>query len=763
MDNLDMPYPLSPKAERILASAVQEALAQRHHFIGTEHIFNGLCKSGDDLVLRAFAQDGVNPSIRRVIRHALIPGGSAGGGKRLHFTLRAQRLLQHSQEIAQGGGAGQIAPLHLLLGLLQAGDGVAVRLLRRLEHHPEKLETAARELLPQVDLQHQSDTPLLNSLGRDLTLLAREGRLDPVVGRHEEIRLMAQSLLRKKKNNLLLVGDAGVGKTSLVEGLAQLIVQGEAPSILSPKRIVEVSVGALVAGTRYRGDLEQRVRKILAEAKDPELILFIDEFHSLIGPAGGEGGVDIANLLKPALTGGELRMIGATTWKEYRTRIERDPAFERRFQVVEVRELSPSNTLTLLQQCQGVYEKHHQVKLAPDALEAAVDFSVRFLPDRHLPDKAIDLVDQACAQFRLRQMSAAVMKQAGAGPETLGIVDRSEVAQVLAHCLGLPLERLLQQADDPYLHLESLLENRIIGQMEAVRALSAALHLAHAGLMPVDRPRGIFFFVGPTGVGKTEMAKALADILYPGQSALVRLDMSEFMEKHAVAKLIGAPPGYVGYGDEGQLTGPLRRHPASVVLFDEVDKAHPEVLNLLLQVLDAGQLIDAKGRTVSFREALIIFTANILAFQDGPAIGFVAGAPEKQETGIDAELRRRFRPEFLNRLDKIINFYPLSGQVCRDLIAKAIEPLVARLKTLGTNLEVDENVYDQLLNEANYQAYGAREIQRIVNRRLAEPLSKWLVPGRTPPAAISVVGGGGKIEYVIPTGNARPTSAGSEG
>ncbi|RJR35576.1 MAG: ATP-dependent Clp protease ATP-binding subunit, partial [Deltaproteobacteria bacterium] len=475
MEHADLPYPLSANAERCLEVAVQEAMAQRHAFLGTEHIFIGLCKCRDDLVMQAFAQDGVDPSIRQVVRQALVSG--VGGSRKLDLTPRTRLLFQHGQELAQAGGAGQLAPLHLLLGLLQAGDGVAVRLLRWLEHNPEKLGEAARELLGQVRQQLQTKTPVINSLGRDLTFLAREGRLDPLIGRGGEIRLMAQSLLRKKKNNLLLVGEAGVGKTSLVEGLAHLIAKGEAPPVLAGKRLVEVTAGALLAGTRYRGDLEQRVQKLLEEARDPELILFIDEFHTLLGPANVEGGLDIANMLKPALANSELRMIGATTWKEYRARIERDPAFERRFQVVEVKELSPADTLNLLQQCREVYERHHRVRLADDALEAAVDLAVRFLPDRHLPDKAIDLLDQACAQFRLQLMGGA--DEGGVESGLLGTVDGKEVAQALAQWLGLPLDQIMQSAGDTYLQLEELLGSRILGQAEAVRTLAAALRMAH--------------------------------------------------------------------------------------------------------------------------------------------------------------------------------------------------------------------------------------------------------------------------------------------
>lgn len=728
-----------------MALALQESSFKQHYFVGTEHIFMGLCKSGNDLVLKALAQDRVDPRIRRVIREVLVSGPGSRREAQMVFTPRTQRLLKISQEIAQTRGDGQITPLHLLLGLLRAGEGVALRVLRRLEHNPEKLQEAAEGLLDQVDsLPSRGETPFLNSIGRDLTFLASQGRLEPVIGRDREISLMAQSLLRKKKNNLLLVGEAGVGKTSLVEALAQMIAQGVAPPTLSNKRIVEVSSGALMAGTKYRGDLELRIQRLLEESSTPDLILFIDEFHTIIGPTSSETSLDIANQLKPALAGGQLRLIGATTWKEYRRRIEPDAAFERRFQVIDVKELTRQDTMMVLQRLQETYEKHHQVRISPGALETAVDLTVRFLPDRRLPDKALDLLDQACANVRLQVLAGQRDQPAEDLSSTVG---QEEVAMALAGWVGIPPERLLEQAQDPYLHLEDRLQDRILGQQEAIQEVTAALRLAHAGLTPAHRPRGVFFFIGPTGVGKTEMAKSLAEILLPGRQALVRLDMSEFMEAHAVAKLVGAPPGYAGYGEEGQLTGPVRRQSGTVVLFDEIDKAHPEVLNLLLQVLDNGKLTDARGRQVSFSESIIIFTANLAPAHKGPSIGFNPAAEKEDLRPLRDELSQRFRPEFLNRLDKIIGFHALSHQVCRQLVERTVDHLAQHLEARGSTLSIEEEVFDTVLEEADYRTYGAREIWRAVNRLLAEPLSQWLVKGKAQPARIRIFLNTGEIAF----------------
>ncbi|MBM4287299.1 MAG: AAA family ATPase [Deltaproteobacteria bacterium] len=735
----------SPGAERILEMALQEASYQKHYFIGTEHLFISLCKCQDELITQVLAQDRVNPSIRRVVRQILIPGSRPPQASKIIFTPRVHNVFKLSQEYAQTHGATHVGPIHILAGLLRAGDGLVVRLLRRLQHNPERLAQAAEEVITATPPQFlREDTPLLNTMGRDLTFLAGKGKLDPVIGREAEIALMTQSLLRKQKNNLILVGDAGVGKTTLVEGLAQLVAKGEAPPALSGKRIIEISAAGLVSGTRYRGDLEERVQKMLAEAQDKGIILFIDEFHTLMGRIESEGGLDIANMLKPALASDRLRLIGATTWKEYRSRIEPDPAFERRFQVIDVKEMTPQDAISLLNKLKEVYEEHHQVTLPPEVLKFAVDLAVRFLPHRRLPDKALDLVDQACANFRMQVMA----KQLGeAGSECPSHVTREDVALALSGWVGIPVDRLLLEGKYPLLPLEKLLQERILGQDEAVEAVSSAVCLAQSGLTPPDRPRIALMFVGPTGVGKTEMAKAMAEILTPGQPALVRLDMSEFMELHAVAKLVGAPPGYVGYGEEGQLTGPVRRQPGSVVLFDEFDKAHPDVLNILLQVLDAGQLTDSKGRLVNFREAYIIFTANVTFSGKGPRIGFVEGEGRDVASEVIALLRNRFRPEFLNRLDKIIIFPTLTREVCHRLAELAVDQIIQHLSGQATELKIDGEIFDLVLDEADFQRYGAREIKRVVNRLLAEPLSRWLGQQEIKPTGVHASRQGHKIEF----------------
>lgn len=729
---------LSPAAEQALTLAVNESRHLQHHFIGTEHIFNALCKSDDGAVQEAFARARLDPLIRREIRRNLIPGIGQILGDQMLFTPRAHRLLNKSQEMV-GAAGGSVEPINLLVTLLQAGEGVAVRLLRRLQQDPEKLRSVAEEILTNPEIRSRSKTPFLNSLGRDLSALALEGRLDPVVGRRQEVQQMAQTLLRKKKNNVLLVGDAGVGKTSLVESLAMILTREGAPAELRRKRLIEVSIGALVSGTKYRGDLEQRVQRLLAEAQDPEIILFVDEFHTVMNTTGADGAPDIANMLKPVLASGQLRLIGATTWKEYRSFIEPDAAFERRFQVIDVKELSLAETIQVLQKLSEVYARYHQVSIAPEAVEAAVAFSVRFVPERRLPDKAIDLIDQACAQVRLQRLGLQEAAEAAAEIQ-VGVED---VAAVVANWAGVPLEKVMQRPEDRFLHLEESLKERIKGQSEAIRTIAASFRLAQVGLASGSRPQAAFLFIGPTGVGKTETARVLAETLMQGRQALVRLDMSEFMEKHAVAKLVGSPPGYVGYGDEGQLTGPVRRRPNSVVLFDEVEKAHPEIMDLLLQVLDAGHLTDSKGRRINFRETIIIFTSNIAVTGEGGKVGFMAAGGQPEKVQVDSALRRHFRPEFLNRLDKKILFQPLGQEICRELVAREVAQIAARLQSRGVSLQVEESVTEIILSEANYRVYGARELKRTVNCFLAEPLSQWLLEHPASPSClrVSVVAG----------------------
>ncbi len=738
---------LSPPAEQTLALAVNESRHFQHHFVGTEHIFNALCKCEDGAVQEAFARARLDPLIRRQIRANLIPGVGQVLGDQMIFTPRVHRLLDKSQEIAAAAG-GSVEPIHLLATLLQAGEGVAVRMLRRLQHDPEKLNSIAAEVLNNPAIRTRSKTPFLNSLGRDLSALALGGHLDPVVGRRQEVQQMAQTLLRKKKNNVLLVGDAGVGKTSLVESLAMILTQEGAPPELRRKRLIEISVGALVSGTKYRGDLEQRVQRLLAESQDPEIILFVDEFHTIMNTTGADGAPDIANMLKPVLASGQLRMIGATTWKEYRTFIEPDAAFERRFQVIDVKELSAAETVQVLQELSKVYALHHQVSITPEAVKAAVDLSIRFVPERRLPDKAIDLIDQACAQVRLQRLGLQAAPEAGAEIE-VGIED---VGAVVANWAGVPLEKVLRRPEERFSRLEELLEERIKGQREAIREIAASFRLAQVGLASGSRPQAVFLFIGPTGVGKTETARVLAETIMPGHQALVRLDMSEFMEKHSMAKLVGSPPGYVGYGDEGQLTGPVRRRPNSVVLFDEVEKAHPEIMDLLLQVLDAGHLTDSQGRRVNFRETIIIFTSNIAVAGEHGKVGFMAGGGKPQKDHMDGALRRHFRAEFLNRLDKKILFQPLSLEICRELVIRQVAQIVSRLQGRGVNLKIEEPVSEMILTDANYQVYGARDLKRTVNRLLAEPLSHWLFEHPEGPSNLRVSVEAGELRFDLVEG-----------
>jgi len=663
----------------------------------------------------------------------------------LHRSQASRRVFDRAGKLAAAAGERALRPEHLLLALLQMPDrpwqSVATELgseqaLSRLAAGDATVPAAAAPRRRRAPKAAVRATPQLDRFGRDLTRLAHEGALEPVVGRREELRALARVLVQQRKRNAALVGEAGVGKTSVVEGLAQRLADEQPPPALAGVRIVELSMAGLLAGAQYRGEFEERLEAVLAEASGSgDVILFIDELHTVLG-AGGKGASDAANILKPALARGALRLIGATTIDEYRRHIERDPALARRFQVVWVDEPTHAQALEILRGLRGRMEEHHGMEITDAALEAAVELSLRYLPDQRLPDKAVDLVDQACAAGRLRTIS---MRSHAPAPTAIG---RDEIAAVVAARCRLPVERLAADEAERLRGIEDALRRRVTGQDEAVVAVAHAVRAARAGLRDPRRPVGVFLFAGATGSGKTELAKALAEFLFEDEQRLIRIDMSEYMEKHAVSRLIGAPPGYIGHEDEGQLTGPVRTSPYSVVLFDEIEKAHPDVLDLCLQIFDEGQLTDSRGRRASFSETVIILTSNLGARPGAElerrGVGFAPAAPVEaraQESdgyreGVLAAVRAALRPELVNRIDRIVVFAPLGPEQARPIVDKLLVGVRQRLQARRITLELSEAAYALIEREGFDERYGARELERTVDRLLLEPLARALLDGR---------------------------------
>jgi ATP-dependent Clp protease ATP-binding subunit ClpC len=741
------------------------AAAEAHAANGTEiepaHLLLGLCKLPDiDLEGFLAAQPGAGAMLRSELsremdglraafqRMALdqarfrrrlrtlvkSPGPPAISDGVIHRSTDSRRLFKRAEEIARIETiATGVRPVHLLMALMESPLQPWSGLLAEMgvgDPLGAPIDPAAPS---------HSRTPTLDRFGRDLTQLARDGKLDPVIGRREEMRRIVRVLAQKRKSNAILVGEAGVGKTCIVEGLAQRIVEPNPPPNLEGKRVVEVSMGTLVAGTKYRGEFEERMQGVVREAgENRDIILFIDEIHTVLGAGGAQGSVDAANILKPALARGDLQCIGATTIKEYRNHIEQDPALERRFQMVWIDEPTRQEAVEIIKGLRPRFEEHHGLAISDEAVEAAVELSMRYLPDFRLPDKAIDLIDQACASGRIRTLSVSSVTSDGTP------IGRAEIAAVLSERVRLPIERVGEDELQRLLRMEEALSRRVIGQEEAVSAVSEAVRTARAGLNDARRPIGVFLFVGTTGTGKTELAKALAEFLFDDESRLIRVDMSEYMEKHSVSRLIGAPPGYVGHDEEGQLTGPVRTNPFSVILFDEVEKAHPDVLDIFLQIFDDGRLTDSRGRRVSFSETVIILTSNLGTRAEGPArpIGFglaAAGAkepdgdPEAYRRPIMDAVRRSLRPELLNRIGRVVFFYPLTEPAVRRIIDKILDNLRLRLKEKGIRLELTEAADALLMLEGFDPKFGAREMERTIARFVAEPLGAGIVEGRFGP------------------------------
>ena len=792
-------------AQRVLSFAQEAALELGHDYVGTEHVLIGLIKVKNGVAAKALNELGLSAEtiIEDVEEHI---GRGNKKASSVYMTPRVKHVLELAVEVANHMNHNYVGTEHILLGLLSDGGGVAVGILRNHNIRANDIVDTIRTILGSSDSASHSgeDRKDNSSLGEltdfstDLNESAKQGKIDPVIGRDKEIARVIQILSRRTKNNPVLIGEPGVGKTAIAEGLAQRIVNGNVPEILRNKRIISLSISSLLAGAKYRGEFEERLKKAIDEVqKHEDMIIFIDEVHTLVGAGATEGAMDAANILKPALARGEFQVIGATTLDEYKKHIEKDAALERRFQPVLVGEPSEEDALEILKGLRDRYEAFHKAKITDEALEAAVSLSSRYITDRFLPDKAIDVVDEASSKVRMKVFSTAPdvkaletqladvkkekeaavtaqefekaaemrdeekriekeindkKKAAKENSDAKLVVTDEDIASVVAQWTGIPVSKIAQEESESLLHLEEELHKRVIGQDEAVVAVSKAVRRARAGLKDPKRPIGSFLFLGPTGVGKTELARALAVALFGDETAMIRLDMSEYMEKHTVSRLVGAPPGYVGYEEGGQLTDAVRRKPYSVILLDEVEKAHADFFNILLQVLDDGRLTDSQGRTVDFRNTVIIMTSNLGANalrKSSPELGFLAakksdiasGASnevnfkEAKKSVIDA-VKRHFRPEFLNRIDEMIVFHALTSNDLKQIVTILMDTVVKRLGDMGLSLEISPAAMDMLVKEGSNFAMGARPLKRAIQRLIEDPISDLILQGNAPEGAI---------------------------
>ncbi|MEW6496592.1 MAG: ATP-dependent Clp protease ATP-binding subunit [Cyanobacteriota bacterium] len=781
-------------AIKVIRLAQEEARRLGHNFVGTEQILLGLIGEGNGIAAKALQSLGITLGAVREEIEKIIGRGSGIVAVEIPFTPRSKRVLELSLEESRSFGWNYIGTEHLLLGLIRDGEGVAAKVLFNLKVDSKEVRTKVIEMLSETtatrsDSSHShKKTPNLSQCGSNLTQLAAQGKLDPVVGRHQEVERIIQILGRRTKNNPILLGEPGVGKTALAEGLAQRIVNNDVPDNLQGKQVLTLDMGSLLAGTKYRGEFEERLKGIIEEIRAcKNIILVIDEVHTLVGAGAVAGSLDASNMLKPALARGELQCIGATTLDEYRQYIERDAALERRFQPVMVGEPSVEETIEILYGLRDRYEQHHQLKFSDLALESAAKLSNRYISDRFLPDKAIDLIDEAGSRVRLlntkvpsaakslhkqlrqvlkdKEDAVALQEFSKAGemrareikiqaeiralvpgnpsystdPECALVVDEEDIAHIVASWTGIPVNKLTESESEKLLQMEDLLHTRLIGQEEAVNAISRAIRRARVGISNPNRPIASFIFSGPTGVGKTELAKSLAAYFFGSQSAMIRLDMSEYMERHTVSKLIGSPPGFVGYNEGGQLTEAVRSRPYTVVLLDEIEKAHPDVFNLLLQILEDGRLTDTKGRTVDFRNTLLIMTSNIgskVIEKGGSGLGFESAENQTDSryrymcSLVNEELKAYFRPEFLNRLDEIIVFRQLTKGEVKQIASILLDEVCSRLTEKGISLEVTERFKDRLVEEGYDPSYGARPLRRAITRLLEDYLAEEILSDR---------------------------------
>ncbi len=806
-----MIYKFTNSVEKVLELAGELAAELGHNYIGTEHILYGLIKEGSGVASQVLT--GQNISAENVIQEIedLIGVGEKIEEKEsIGFTPRSKRVIENAFLEARKLDSEFIGTEHLLIGIMREGDSVAVRIMMDLNVNPQKLYNEIIKVINEDEnaaineKQNKgkirgsyNQTPTLNQYGTDLTRKASEGKLDPVIGRKEEIQRVIQILSRRTKNNPCLIGEPGVGKTAVVEGLAEKIISEDVPEILKNKRVVSLDIASMVAGAKYRGDFEERIKKCLEEVKKSgDVILFIDEVHTIVGAGSAEGAVDAANILKPLLARGEVQVVGATTLNEYRKYIEKDSALERRFSPVTVGEPTSQETIEILNGIRDKYEAHHNVKITDEAVKAAVELSTRYINDRFLPDKAIDLIDEAASRVRMKtytqpdtlkkleekiasldkekedairvqdfEKAASLRDKVKENKEKLQkekekwesknsknvtALTEEDIAEVVSSWTGVPVKKITQSENEKLKNLEQTLHQRVIGQNEAVEAVAKAIRRGRVGLKDPNRPIGSFLFLGPTGVGKTELSKALAESLFGNESAMIRIDMSEYMESHSVSKLIGSPPGYVGFDEGGQLTEKIRRKPYSVILFDEIEKAHPDVMNMLLQILDDGRLTDAQGRTVNFKNTVIIMTSNIGArlITDKNTLGFAASTNKKEELqkeyenikkDVMGELKKQFRPEFINRIDEIIVFHKLTDEDIKQIIDIMLKQVTDRMKEKDINLEIDNSVKELISKKGIDINYGARPLKRAIQNILEDKIAEEILDGNIKPNKKAII------------------------
>ena len=795
-----MMYKFTNSAEKALELSGELAADFGHNYIGTEHILYGLVKEGSGVASQVLNLQGVTPeNIEEEIEALVGKGTPIQNRQEIGFTPRSKRVIENAFLEARKFGSEFIGTEHLLIGIMREGDSIAVRIMLDLGVNPQKLYNEIIKVINEDENANINEkqskgkgrgsynqTPTLNQYGTDLTKKAAEGKLDPVIGRKTEIQRVIQILSRRTKNNPCLIGEPGVGKTAVAEGLAEKIISEDVPEMLKNKRVVSLDIASMVAGAKYRGDFEERIKKCLEEVrKSGDVILFIDEVHTIVGAGSAEGAVDAANILKPLLARGEVQVIGATTLNEYRKYIEKDSALERRFSPVTVGEPTKAETEEILKGIRDKYEAHHNVKITDEAIKSAVELSTRYINDRFLPDKAIDLIDEAASRVKMKTYTqpeslkkledeivtldkekedtirvqdfekAAILrdkikeekeklqkekeKWQNKNTKNVTALNEEDIAEVVASWTGVPVKKLTQSENEKLKNLEKTLHQRVIGQNEAVEAVAKAIRRGRVGLKDPNRPIGSFLFLGPTGVGKTELSKALAESLFGNEDAMIRIDMSEYMEGHSVSKLIGSPPGYVGFDDGGQLTEKIRRKPYSVILFDEIEKAHPDVMNMLLQILDDGRLTDAQGRTVNFKNTVIIMTSNIGArlITDKTTLGFSA-VDKKDETqkeyesikkDVMGELKKQFRPEFINRIDEIIVFHKLNNEDIKQIIDIMINQVTKRMQEKGYNLAIEDSVKELIAKKGVDTNYGARPLKRAIQNILEDRVAEEILDG----------------------------------
>ena len=795
-----MTYKFTNRAQKAIEISNEIALELGHSYIGTEHILYGLVKEGAGIAAKVLENQNVTED-KIIEKIQELIGTENPKAETLGFTPRTKRVIENAFIEAKKLGYNYIGTEHLLIGIMREGDSIAARILLELNVSIPKLYNEIVKVINSGDtssINNQAEgsnkkgrgsyntTQTLNKFGEDLTKKAEEGKLDPIIGRDKEIQRVVQILSRRTKNNPCLIGEPGVGKTAIVEGLAQKVVSGDVPEILRDKRVVTMDISGMVAGAKYRGDFEERIKKALNEVKKAgDIILFIDEIHTIVGAGSAEGAIDAANILKPLLARGEIQLVGATTYEEYRKYIEKDAALERRFSPVNVSEPTEKDAIKILQGIRDKYEAHHNVKITDQAIEAAVKMSVRYINDRFLPDKAIDLIDEAASRLRLKTYTEpeslkkleekmeklqkdkeeAVQSQKferaaslrdeektvkeeyekeqkkwkNKNTKSVTTVTEENIAEVIASWTGIPAKKITEDENSKLKNLEKTLHQRVIGQNEAVEAVAKAIRRSRVGLKDPRRPIGSFLFLGPTGVGKTELSKALAEALFGDENSMIRIDMSEYMEPHSVAKLIGAPPGYVGFDDGGQLTEKIRRKPYAVILFDEIEKAHPDVMNMLLQILEDGRLTDSQGRTVNFKNTVIIMTSNLgaRAITEKKALGF-SSKENKEDTAKEYEetkkevmeiVKRELRPEFINRIDEIIVFHKLNDNEINQIIDIMLDEVIKRLNDQKIKIDIDESVKDLIASKGIDKAFGARPLRRTIQNILEDSLAEKILDG----------------------------------